>query len=167
MHMSQNIKKFLLSGFVVFVFFGYALHDQLARLVGKDDDVNVVAPKSLGTTSTPQESTQASALPSPTPTTTSKAKFKDGSYKGDLVDAYYGNVQVQAIIIGGKITDVKFLAYPNDRHTSVEINTQAMPYLTAEAIQAQDAQVDVISGATQTSLGFVKSLKSALAKAKI
>jgi uncharacterized protein with FMN-binding domain len=38
--------------------------------------------------------------------------------------------------------------------------------LIQEAISSQSAQVDVVSGATQTSQGFQQSLASALVKAK-
>jgi len=92
--------------------------------------------------------------------------YKDGTFTGPSVDAYYGNVQVQAIIQGGKITQVKFLDYPHDRRTSQMINNQAMPWLNSEAVQAQSAQVDIISGATFTSEGFQQSLQTALAQAK-
>ena len=92
--------------------------------------------------------------------------YKDGEYTGESVDAFYGNVQVVAVVRGGRITDVKFLDYPKDRSTSLEISNQAMPLLKTEAIAAQKANVDIISGATQTSEGFIKSLASALAKAK-
>lgn len=67
---------------------------------------------------------------------------------------------------GGELTDVKILAYPNDRSTSVRINGAALPKLVQEAISSQNAQVDIVSGATQTSQGFQQSLASALAKAK-
>lgn len=88
--------------------------------------------------------------------------YKNGVYTGDVTDAFYGNVQVQVTISAGKISDVKFLQYPNDRQTSIEINSQAIPLLTQEAIQAQSAQVDGVSGATQTSIAFKTSLQSAL-----
>lgn len=93
-------------------------------------------------------------------------RFKDGQFTGDVADAFYGNVQVKAVISGGRITDVQFLQYPNDRETSIMINSQAMPLLTQEAIRAQSAQVDGVSGATQTSRAFVESLQSALNQAK-
>lgn len=96
----------------------------------------------------------------------SSAIYKDGSYTGEVTDAYYGNVQVQAVIEAGKIASVQFLEYPNDRRTSIRINNVAMPYLVTEAIQAQTAQVDLISGATLTSEAFVQSLQSALERAK-
>jgi uncharacterized protein with FMN-binding domain len=41
-----------------------------------------------------------------------------------------------------------------------------MPYLTTEAIQAQSARVDIISGATLTSEAFAESLQAALTDAK-
>jgi len=92
--------------------------------------------------------------------------YTDGSYTGDAADAYYGTVQVKAVVQGGKIADVQFLQYPSDRSTSRYINSQAMPLLTQEAITAQSAQVDGVSGATFTSGAFKQSLASALALAK-
>ena len=83
-----------------------------------------------------------------------------------MADAYYGNVQVQAIVQSGKLADVKFLDYPQTHQTSVYINSQAMPYLTQEAIQAQSANVNIVSGATFTSQAFIQSLASALSQAK-
>lgn len=93
-------------------------------------------------------------------------KYKDGAYIGDVADAYYGNVQVKAVIQGGQIISVQFLQYPSDRRTSIQINSEAMPILKTEAIQAQSAKVDIVSGATQTSGAFQESLGSALAQAK-
>lgn len=93
------------------------------------------------------------------------AKYKNGQFVGDLADAYYGNVQVKAIIRNGKIVDVQFLDYPKDQETSVYINGQAIPLLKQEVIMSQNAVVDVVSGATETSRAFMQSLSSALAKA--
>lgn len=92
--------------------------------------------------------------------------YKDGSYTGSVADAYYGNIQVQAVISGGKITDVIFLQYPNDNRTSQRINSQADPMLTQEAIQVQSAQVDTVSGASASSQAFQQSLADALSQAK-
>lgn len=99
-------------------------------------------------------------------TTKPAGQYRDGTYTGSVADAFYGNVQIQATITGGKLTDVKFLQYPSDRGTSREINNQAMPYLIQEAIQAQNASVQIVSGATQTSGAFQTSLGDALAQAK-
>lgn len=75
-------------------------------------------------------------------------------------------MQVKATIQNGKIAAVQFLQYPSDRRTSQRINLQVMPYLQTEAIKAQNANVDVISGATLTSQAFIRSLQSALNTAK-
>ncbi len=91
--------------------------------------------------------------------------FKNGTYTGPVTDAYYGNVQVQAVVKNGQISDVRFLQYPNTHSTSVYINQQAMPMLTQEAISAQSANVNIVSGATATSEAFIQSLSAALAKA--
>ena len=104
--------------------------------------------------------------PVPAPAPKPKGQYADGQYTGSVADAYYGNIQVQVTVAGGKITDVVFLQYPNDRSTSRYINEQAMPYLKAEAIAAQSANVDIVSGATDSSQAFQQSLASALAKAK-
>ena len=96
----------------------------------------------------------------------SNVSYKNGTYTGSVADAYYGNVEVQATVSGGKLTGVTFLQYPSDRSTSVSINSQAMPYLKQEAIAAQSAQVNVISGATATSQAFAQSLGSALIQAQ-
>ena len=108
----------------------------------------------------------ATAQPIPTQAPLARVGYKDGEYAGPVTDAFYGLVQVKAVIQAGKIADVQFLQYPNDRRTSIRINNIAMPYLITEAIQAQSAQVDIISGATLTSQAFAESLQSALATAK-
>lgn len=109
---------------------------------------------------------QPTAQPTPVPVVQAKGLYADGEYSGPVTDAYYGNVQVKAIIQAGKIADVQFLEYPNDRRTSVRINTIAMPYLISEAIQVQSANVDIISGATLTSEAFAQSLQVALDSAR-
>lgn len=92
--------------------------------------------------------------------------YKDGTYVGPVVDAFYGNIQVKAIILQGKISDVQFLQHPQDALRSVAINAIAMPNLKQEAIQTQNATVDIVSGATDTSQAFIQSLQSALNQAK-
>lgn len=101
-----------------------------------------------------------------TPPANSSSTFKDGSFTGDSADASYGNVQVAAIVSGGKLVDVNVLQYPNSHDTSVAINQQALPMLKQEAIQAQNPNnIQIISGATLTSEAFIQSLTSALNQA--
>jgi uncharacterized protein with FMN-binding domain len=93
-------------------------------------------------------------------------QYKDGTFNGPEVDAIYGLVQVQVVIQKGKISNVQFLEYPNDRRTSVRINSFAVPYLQQEAVQVQSANVNLITGATLTSEAFQMSLQAALNQAK-
>ncbi len=106
-------------------------------------------------------------VPAPAPAIVPKktGQYVDGTYTGSNADAYYGNVQVKAIVQGGKLTDVQILSYPNDRGNSIRINNRAMPILVSEAISAQSANVNAVSGATDSSGAFKQSLSSALSQA--
>jgi uncharacterized protein with FMN-binding domain len=99
-------------------------------------------------------------------TATTSAGLRAGTYSGSVSDAQWGYVQVQVTIQQGKITALQFLQYPHDRERSVIINQYADPQLITEAIQAQSAQVDAITGATDTSVAFMQSLGDALAQAQ-
>lgn len=122
-----------------------------------------------GTTHTPalvSPPTSRSSVTSGNSSTVSSGAYKDGTYTGTSEDAFYGNVQVSATISSGKITSVTFLTYPNSSPNSQDINVQAMPLLRQEAVKAQSANVDIVSGATQTSEAFAQSLQTALQQAK-
>ena len=107
-------------------------------------------------------------VPAPTPLPPKPIhQYVDGTYTGTVADAFYGYIQVEVFIRGGKLADVQFLQYPNDRRTSQEINSQAMPILRSEALQAQHATVDTVSGATDTSAAFIESLSAALLQARV
>jgi len=103
--------------------------------------------------------------PTEVPTDEATGRYKNGDYTGPEVNAVYGWVQVKAVIQDGELADVQFLDFPQDRRTSQRINSRAVPNLQTEAIQAQSADVDIISGATLTSRAFIESLQSALAMA--
>ncbi|MDB5188163.1 MAG: FMN-binding protein [Candidatus Kaiserbacteria bacterium] len=111
-------------------------------------------------------STTGSTPPTPTPTPKPVSIYKDGSFTGDNVDAVYGPMQVTAVISGGKLTAVTILKKPTGRGETDQINGAALPTLVQESITAQSANVDGVSGATQSSDGFKSSLTSALVKAK-
>jgi uncharacterized protein with FMN-binding domain len=179
-NLTRAVKKLFLSSFVVFSFIAYAIQQRFS----KPDSAFSLAPtptsaptqEILAATSVdtqPAQSppvTQPTAEPPPTAVPPSPAPilgmYKDGTYTGPTVDAYYGLVEVKVSVQNGKIADVQFLQYPHDRRTSVEINSQAMPWLQQEAIQVQSANVNIISGATFTSEGFAMSLDAALKNAK-
>jgi uncharacterized protein with FMN-binding domain len=149
---------------------GVAVMFVVYSLVMRQNTPKILAPQPVSTATGPASTntptTTVASGGSGTPTTGAAGQYKDGTYTGSVADAFYGNVQVQAKVSGGKITDVSFLQYPNTHDTSVMINRQAMPYLRQEAIQAQTANVQIISGATFTSQAFAQSLRSALSQAK-
>ena len=154
----QNSKKLVAGLAVFFIFVIYSLGT-------RHQTPTIAKPKLLDASNTSSNSPASTTTSSSSSVTTSSGRYTDGTYTGGTYDAYYGNVQVAVTIKSGKITAIKFLQYPNSHSTSVFINQQAMPYLQQEAIQSQNSNVQLISGATFTSQAFVQSLSSALSKA--
>jgi uncharacterized protein with FMN-binding domain len=121
----------------------------------------VGTPTTIEPTSTPT-TTPPSGNP---PTTGSTGQYKNGTYTGNVADAFYGNLQAAVTISGGAITDITFPQAPSGGHSG-EVSAVALPELRQEAIAAQSANVNIVSGATQDSQAFQQSLASALAQAK-
>ena len=78
----------------------------------------------------------------------------------------YGGVQVQIAVSNRKIAGVQAVALPTGGHSG-RISSIVAPMLRSETLAAQSASINVISGATYTSLGYAKSLQSALDAAGI
>ncbi|MEU1342961.1 FMN-binding protein [Streptomyces sp. NPDC005827] len=125
----------------------------------------------------PAPSSSASAAPEASSGTGGSTKSSGGSTKssggstksagsktvtGDTVQTRWGPVQVRITVKNGKITDVTALQYPSDNPRDQEINSYALPQLRGEALSAQSASIDTVSGATYTSQGYQQSLQSAL-----
>ncbi|MGC0342110.1 FMN-binding protein [Streptomyces sp. SLBN-8D4] len=81
---------------------------------------------------------------------------------GDTIQTRWGPVQVRVTVKDGKLTEVTAVTYPTDNPRDQEINSYALPRLRSEALQAQSADIDTVSGATYTSDGYRQSLQSAL-----
>jgi uncharacterized protein with FMN-binding domain len=84
---------------------------------------------------------------------------------GDSVNTRWGPVQVRITRTNGKITAVQAVDYPQGNSRDQEINSYAIPVLSEEAVAANSASIDMVSGATYTSEGYISSLQSALDKA--
>ncbi|HVX54995.1 FMN-binding protein [Nocardioides sp.] len=135
----------------------------------------ISAPKSAGATSTPsqQASQQPSDQPSDQPTqgatsapnATTGGEAATSTVIGAVAETQWGPVQVELSIAGGKISDVEVVQYPHGNGRDMQINTYALPQLIQETLAAQSAQIDMVSGATITSDGYLRSLQSALDKA--
>lgn len=85
-----------------------------------------------------------------------------GTATGSVAQTRWGPVQVRITVSGGKITDVTVVQVPDGNHRDQEINDYAVPILRQEALAAQSARIDTVSGATVTSDGYRESLQSAI-----
>ncbi|HEY3478528.1 MAG TPA: FMN-binding protein [Streptomyces sp.] len=146
-----------------------------------------VADRSTSPAPTPSASAPPSSSASPRPSTSARpsagggttSSGSSGSSKatsspsapvtrtvdGDTVQTRYGPVQLRVTLTGGKITAVTTLQLPEDNPRDQEISGFAVPQLTQEALAAQSARIDTVSGASYTSDGYIQSLQSALDKA--
>ena len=103
----------------------------------------------------------AGAAGSGTPTGAAKTV----TYKGPAIENPYGTVQVAVTETGGKVVDVRTLQMPYEHSLSQYISERVAPMLRSEALQAQSAEINVVSGATYTSDGYASSLQGALRQA--
>jgi uncharacterized protein with FMN-binding domain len=84
---------------------------------------------------------------------------------GSAAQTRWGPVQVRLTVSGGKVTAVDVVEYPDGNGRDQEINAEALPILVKETLSAQSAKIDMVSGATYTSEGYLTSLQSALDQA--
>ncbi len=124
----------------------------------------------------PTQAPTAAPRPKPTPThvahprpvvrPTATPRPTVRAIAGPSVDMRWGPVQVTIIVTGKRITDVQASA-PTERDRSAFINSQAIPMLRQEVLQAQSANIDTLSGATMTSEAYITSLQAALQTARV
>jgi hypothetical protein len=113
-------------------------------------------PAPLGTTVVAQApATVAPSAPSAPPDggTSTSGQIVPGTAES----SDYGTVQVQVTFSGSTIADIQLLQQPDSGRA-----VDALPRLREEALNAQSANIDTISGATATSESYVKSLQAAL-----
>jgi len=101
-----------------------------------------------------------------TTSTTTTGQYKDGSYTGTTSSNSYDDIQVAIVISGGKITTITTPTLRGDSGHSTQINNYAVPQLKNQALAAQSASIDGVSGASYTTEAYVNSLQSALDQAK-
>jgi uncharacterized protein with FMN-binding domain len=188
-------KKFFYTIFVAVTFTLYALESRGTNALTSVSSANITAPPpssaiiAQGETSASTPAAPPTDLPaasaadaaaaqtaappaapatatSPPPALANAGGYRDGTYTGPEIDIRWGYVKVQTTIQGGQITNVQAVEYPTERRTSARINSIAVPDLQQEAMQAQSANVYIITGATLTSEGFQMSLQAALTQAK-
>jgi uncharacterized protein with FMN-binding domain len=132
---------------------------------------HTAAPARASASAVPTTSTTppAGGAPPPSgtsaPTTVAAAGGKrTGQFDGPAIPTQFGDVQVRVFLKDGRITDVQGIQMPFDHQTSAEISQQAQPLLHDEVLQAQSANIQLLSGATWTSDAYQRSLQAALDK---
>ncbi len=114
---------------------------------------------SAGTSSS---SSSGSASPAATPAAQPAAKGGTVTVVGSTVQTPYGPLQLSVTFNGSKISDVKALQYPDWHGYSVQLNQYAIPQLNQQAVAANSANINGVSGATFTSQAYMQSLQSAI-----
>jgi uncharacterized protein with FMN-binding domain len=157
----KRIATWLLSTITVMVLlFGY--HTSTSKSFGSDSVISAPIESSTTSSSTSSSSSSGSSS-SGSSGSSSSAKTITGS----SVDTEWGPVQVAITVSNGKITAVNVPVYPNGNGRDQEINSRALPILIDETISAQSANIDMVSGGTVTSTGYLKSLQSAIDEANL
>jgi uncharacterized protein with FMN-binding domain len=118
-----------------------------------------------GTSSSPTGTSSSGAASNGAASSSAASSAATTTVTGTAADTRWGPVQVQITVSGGKVTAVTVLEQPDSNGRDQEINAQALPILVKETLSAQSAKIDMVSGATYTSEGYVTSLQSALDQA--
>jgi|SRR5450631_4001509 len=119
-----------------------------------------------GASPSPSATTAPSPSPSPSPAPSGPAVI-NGTFTGSDVANRFGDVVVRVVISNGHISDVQAVTLPTDRAESAYISSVVGPMLRTEVLQAQSANIDIISGATYTSQSYAQSLETALQQAHL
>jgi uncharacterized protein with FMN-binding domain len=125
-------------------------------------------PSSAASSSSSAASSSSSAASSSSSAASSSSSASSAATKtvtGDSIDTRWGPVQVQITVTNGTLTAVNAVVYPQNNPRDEQINAYAIPQLNQEALSAKSASIDMVSGATYTSEGYLSSLQSALDQA--
>ena len=123
------------------------------------------APKVAATTAPAAPAAPAPAAPAPA--APAAPVGVSGTFTGGTAQTAYGPVQVQIVVQNNTITSANAIKYPTGNSHDIAIAQYAIPVLNREAVQAQSAQISMVSGATYTSSGYIQSLQSALSAAHL
>ena len=107
----------------------------------------------------------AAPAPAPAGAAPPAAGPKSGTFTGGTAQTRWGPVQVRIVVAGGKVTSADAIQFPSGNGKDQQINSYAIPQLNSEVIAAQSATIDMVSGATVTSGGYLTSLQDAIDQA--
>lgn len=83
------------------------------------------------------------------------------------MDNEYGYVQVQIVVSGNRIVDAVALSLPSGGESDIHSGDVSGRYdgTGGEVVQKQSANVNTVSGATETSNSYKQSLRGAIEQA--
>jgi uncharacterized protein with FMN-binding domain len=125
------------------------------------------ATSTTGSTDQSSDTSGSASSGSTSSTSSGSSTTKVRTVTGEVAQTRWGPVQVELTLTGTSISKVSVLQYPSGNGKDDEINSYALPILTQETISAQSASIDMVSGATVTSDGYLQSLQSAIDQAGI
>jgi uncharacterized protein with FMN-binding domain len=111
-------------------------------------------PAAIDSTTTRVTSTGTHA-PTPSP------RYRSGTATA-LAHTDFGDVQVRVTVASGRIAHATAVEIPHGNPMDVELSRPAVRTLEQEVLRTQRTDVDVVSGATYTSTGYLTSLQAAL-----
>lgn len=121
-------------------------------------DASSATPQS---TPSPATTSSSDSESDPDPTASASTSSTVETFDGSVYHSPYGDMQVTITVEDGTLTDVAWAQIPSNGQSST-IAAFATPTLVQEALSAQSADIDSVSGASYTSKGFTESLQSAL-----
>ena len=115
----------------------------------------------LGPVKTPRALARAISTPPP-------RRSGEGarSYLGPAMTTPFSAIQVRAFFTGRRLTGIETVLLSGDGPHTEALNARAEPILRESALEAGDADVDTVSGATSTSEIWLDSLQGAIDKAR-
>ncbi|MFG1651903.1 FMN-binding protein [Micromonospora sp. NPDC049275] len=125
------------------------------------------SPKPTRTTARPSGTKTTAKAPSAPRTTTKAPQSTTRRVTGSEVKNEYGYVQVQIVVSGNKIVDVVTLQLPSGGESDIHSGDVRTMYNGSggEVVQKQSANLNTVSGATETSNSYKQSLRAAIEQA--
>ena len=110
----------------------------------------------------PESALRAAAVRPPPPRRDPDARVG----RGPITVTPFSAIQVEATLTRGRLTGVRTLVLTGDGAHTQRLNARAEPVLRVEALRAASADVDIVSGATNTSESWIESLEAAIEDAR-
>ncbi|MDA8047647.1 MAG: FMN-binding protein [Actinomycetota bacterium] len=150
---------------LLFSFHTTPVHVSIVSSTGGGTGPTGSSPSSTpGATTAPAATTPVSRAPSATSPPTTAAGSRSAT--GQLIQYLYGDVQLKVFEQGTRIEKILVVTEDATDPRSAEINSQAIPMLQQQAMSAQSANINGVSGATFTSAAYAQALQSALDRLK-